>query len=233
MDEWKRLVCSFRNAYEGIIRTFKEEKNMRIHGWMGLLVLLVSLWAELSWTQILILLFIILSVFVLELINTAIEATVDLTTQDFHPLAKKAKDAGAGAVLLAALFSVLIAFTILSHPLILKVSQFHFFLYTNILPTAWGKSAFLLIFLFLFYLLYRLRIWKGKKETYLVLIFLVSTLLFIFSGLPFFQAAGFFLPIVVNIFMRRGKPFVYAWLELLVIFLALNLLAFLIIRPYM
>ncbi|WP_084213644.1 diacylglycerol kinase family protein [Thermicanus aegyptius] len=231
MDEWKRLSCSFQYAFEGIIRAFREEKNMRIHGWMALLVLLVSLWAGLSWMQILILLFIILSVFILELINTAIEAIVDLTTQDFHPLAKKAKDAGAGAVLLAAFFSVLIAFTLLSQPLLMKVSQFHFILYTNILPTAWGKSAFLLILLFLFFLLYRLRIWKGKKETFLVPIFLGSTLLFILGRLPFFQATGFFLPIVVNIFMRRGKSLFYAWLEWLVIFLSLNLLAFLFIRP--
>ena len=50
------------------------------------------------------------SVISLEIINTAIEAVVDLCSPDYHPLAKKAKDLSAGAVLISAMISVLVAF---------------------------------------------------------------------------------------------------------------------------
>ena len=56
-------------------------------------------------------------VIVAEMVNTAIERVVDLTSPDIHPLAKLAKDTAAGAVLVAVIFSIFIGFVIMGPPL--------------------------------------------------------------------------------------------------------------------
>ncbi|ADI13579.1 diacylglycerol kinase [Truepera radiovictrix DSM 17093] len=56
-------------------------------------------------------------VLALELVNSALESTLDLVSPEFHPLVKRAKDAAAGAVLVAALFAVLVGLWVLGPPL--------------------------------------------------------------------------------------------------------------------
>ncbi len=65
--------------------------------------------------------FIVTLVMVLEVVNTAIEAVVDLVTEEFHPLAKIAKDCAAGAVLIAAFSSVIIGLAVFGPPLLVKL----------------------------------------------------------------------------------------------------------------
>lgn len=90
---------------------------MRIHLTVTTFVLLAAWGLEVPRTDVLLLFFSIALVLSLELMNTALEAAVDLVTQEKHPLAKVAKDAGAGAVLVAAIISVIIGLVILGPPL--------------------------------------------------------------------------------------------------------------------
>ena len=95
--ETKRLVNSFKYAGTGILTAFKEERNMKIHFLTMLIVVILGFVFKinkLDWIFVILFLGTILSV---ELLNTAIEACVDLVTKEYNPLAKKAKDAGSAA----------------------------------------------------------------------------------------------------------------------------------------
>lgn len=105
-----KLIKSFNNAVNGIIWAIKSEKNLRIHYITAVMVLVISLFYDFSRTEFLILLFAICLVLITEMINTAIEKTIDIYTKEFHPLAKIAKDVSAGAVLIAAVNSVVVGY---------------------------------------------------------------------------------------------------------------------------
>lgn len=93
----------------GVVTVFREERNMRTHVILGFLVLLLSLFCNLSATEWLWMLLCVFLVFVMEIWNTVIENVVDLVTDhQFHPIAKKAKDMAASAVLVTSLFSVVV-----------------------------------------------------------------------------------------------------------------------------
>ncbi|MCY9222915.1 diacylglycerol kinase family protein [Bacillus licheniformis] len=111
-NEWRRLKMSFSNAFTGIIKTFISERNFRIHCGAAILVIACGFFFRLTlieWTVILIL---IGGMLALELMNTAVEHTVDLFTKENHPLAKAAKDAAAGAVCVFAAVSCMIGLLI-------------------------------------------------------------------------------------------------------------------------
>lgn len=104
----KSLLESFKYAVDGILDVFRTQKHMRFHFVTVVLVLLVALMFGLDKKDILVLLFTISMVLMAEMFNTAIEAVVDLVTQTYHPLAKFAKDAAAGAVLIATVVAILV-----------------------------------------------------------------------------------------------------------------------------
>jgi diacylglycerol kinase (ATP) len=97
-----KLLKSFRYALEGLKYAVVTQRNMRIHFVVALVVLMLSLCLPLSKLEILLLFVTITLVIFAELINTAIEAVVDMVTEQYHPLAKIAKDVAAAAVFLAA-----------------------------------------------------------------------------------------------------------------------------------
>ena len=108
------LPASFRYAAQGLAYSFASQRNFRIHVITGALVFLLGLWLQLSLDR--------LAVLVLELLNTATEAVVDLAIgRQFHPLARIAKDCAAAAVLVAALSSMLIALLLLVPPLLARL----------------------------------------------------------------------------------------------------------------
>lgn len=102
-----KLYKSFGYAFEGIFATLFHERNMQIHFLVTVLVIIFGIILKISvteWFYCMLLFGLVLS---LELVNTAIEAVVDLVTEDKKPLAKKAKDAAAGAVLINAIFAAI------------------------------------------------------------------------------------------------------------------------------
>jgi len=116
------LPSSFRYAAYGLGYGFVSQRNFRIHVFAGALVLGMGIWLELPAIQLAVLVLTVAVVLVLELLNTAIEATVDLAIgRRFHPLAKIAKDCAAAAVLVSAISSMLIAILLLLPPLILRL----------------------------------------------------------------------------------------------------------------
>lgn len=108
----KTIFQSFRHAIGGLIYTIRTERNMKIHIFLAVTALVLSYLLEISRVEALVLVFAIALVIVTEMINTAIEATIDLITSRYHPLAKIAKNAAAGAVFISALISAIIGYLI-------------------------------------------------------------------------------------------------------------------------
>lgn len=101
------LYKSFGYAFEGIFAGIRGERNMKIHCFAAVCVVVAGVLFHISvteWCICLVLFGLILS---LELVNTAIEAVVDFVTEDKKPLAKLAKDTAAGAVLIAAVMAAM------------------------------------------------------------------------------------------------------------------------------
>ncbi|XRG76878.1 diacylglycerol kinase family protein [Rossellomorea sp. GAMAL-10_SWC] len=109
-DSKKRatLLKSFGFAFSGIFKVIKDERNIKIHLFAALISIGLAFYLHISRIDWLILLLIITIVISLELVNSSIEAVVDLASPNKHPLAKKAKDVAAGAVLVAAIVSIII-----------------------------------------------------------------------------------------------------------------------------
>ena len=98
------ITKSFGHAFDGISAGL-EERNMKIHCTMAVLVTFFGLILHISVTEWCICLGLFGLIMGLELVNTAIEALCDLVTQEYRPLAKRAKDTAAGAVLIASIMA--------------------------------------------------------------------------------------------------------------------------------
>lgn len=109
----RKILDSFNYAVAGIVYSIKSQRNMKIHMIAALLVLGLAIYLRISTREFLIIFFAITLVVMAELFNTAIEAVVDLYVQEYHPLAKTAKNVAAGAVLMAALNSIVVAYIII------------------------------------------------------------------------------------------------------------------------
>ena len=107
------FIKSFVFAFQGILYVLRTQRNMRVHFAAGILVIIAGLVLGVSAPEWAALLAIMALVYALEMLNTVVEAIVDLVTQEYHPLAKVAKDVAAGAVLVAAIFAVVIALIVL------------------------------------------------------------------------------------------------------------------------
>lgn len=108
----KRILDSFNNAITGIIDTVRTERNMRIHLVCALIVLILCFLFDISKYEFLALAITITMVISAELINTAIEAAIDMTTNYYHPLAKVAKNAAAGGVFVTAVNALIVGYVI-------------------------------------------------------------------------------------------------------------------------
>jgi undecaprenol kinase len=118
--ETERLLKSFSHAASGIFYVLIHERNMQYHCVIALLTILLGWMLNISSFEWIIILILIGGMFSLEMMNTAVEKTVDLVTEDFHPLAKLAKDIAAGAVFIFAIICVMIGFLIFLPRLIEK-----------------------------------------------------------------------------------------------------------------
>ncbi len=106
------LPHAFACARKGVVSVFKAERNMKIHVLAAVVVLGAALVLKLSGGQIALLLLCIGLVMAFECMNTALESVVDLVSPEWHELARQAKDAAAGAVLIAALTAALVGLLI-------------------------------------------------------------------------------------------------------------------------
>lgn len=108
----KHILNSFKYAFSGIYLALKKEKNMKIHFIIMLLVIIAGIIFKISsyeWIMCITQFGIVIS---LELLNTAIETTVDIAMPEINEKAKIAKDVAAGAVLVSAISSIIIGLII-------------------------------------------------------------------------------------------------------------------------
>ena len=116
------LRTSFRCAFEGLKYVLSAERNARIHLAMAILVILVSAWLQLSAIEWVLIISAIALVFAGEMLNTVVELTIDLITEEWNPLAKRAKDVAAGAILVAAVAAAIMGLLVLGPRLWLKLA---------------------------------------------------------------------------------------------------------------
>lgn len=112
----RRVIRSFYFAFAGLGYLFRTQRNARIHLAIGAAACAVGAWVRISRVEWAILIFTIALVLILEGLNTAIEAAINLASPKIHPLAKAAKDLAAGMVLIAAIASVGVGLLILGPP---------------------------------------------------------------------------------------------------------------------
>ena len=115
--EFGRRVSSFRYAFAGWRYLLQTQRNSWIHLTLTFLAFALALWLKLPRRDWAILLLTMMAVWIAELMNTAIEAIVDMVMPSPHPLAKVAKDVAAAAVLTGAIGAVLIGLLLFGPPL--------------------------------------------------------------------------------------------------------------------
>ena len=106
------IIESFNFAIEGVIHVLRTQRNMRLHFAIAVAVLAVAVAVKVSREELIALLLSITFVLVAEMINTAIEGTIDAATTSFDPMAKLAKDIAAGAVLIASVNAVAVGYLV-------------------------------------------------------------------------------------------------------------------------
>ena len=108
------ILDSFNFAFEGIIHVLRTQRNMRVHFLAAVAVLIAAVAIGVERMELIALLIAIAFVLIAEMINTAIEGAVDVSTTSFDPNAKLAKDIAAGAVLIATVVAVIVGYLVFS-----------------------------------------------------------------------------------------------------------------------
>lgn len=109
----KRWIDKANVAIEGVIYSVRTQRHMRYHLAAALCALLLSLTVNISRIELILLSTAIILVLVTEMLNTALEVTIDMISEEYHPQAKIAKDIAAGVVLVASVGAVVLAYLIL------------------------------------------------------------------------------------------------------------------------
>ena len=108
----RKLINSFKYAFNGLAEAWKKEQNIKIHVLIMIFVIIAGFLLKISIAEWIVCLILFAMVISLELINTAIEITVDITMPKINERAKFAKDISAGAVLFSAIISAIIGIII-------------------------------------------------------------------------------------------------------------------------
>jgi diacylglycerol kinase (ATP) len=123
----KSRTKAFGYAFSGWWHVIRTQRNAWIHALISAFVLVVGVWLKLplkDWTFIVIAFAL---VWIAEFLNTALEAVVDLASEENHPLARVGKDVGAAAVLIAALTAIAIGLLVLGPPLLERIREIKIF----------------------------------------------------------------------------------------------------------
>jgi diacylglycerol kinase (ATP) len=109
------LLDSFNYAFEGIIHVLRTQRNLRIHFAIAIAVIAAAAALGVGRLELMALLLAIAFVLVAEMVNSAIEGAIDVSTTSFDPNAKLAKDIAAGAVLIASVTALGVGYLVFSH----------------------------------------------------------------------------------------------------------------------
>lgn len=108
--ENSNFIDAVKNAVNGIFYAITTQSNIKKQLVIAVIVMLISLFFDLNKAEFLCLMFTVILIIIAEMFNTAIETVVDLYTDLYHPKAKIAKDVGAGAVVIAAINALIVAY---------------------------------------------------------------------------------------------------------------------------
>lgn len=109
----KNFIDACKKAFSGIWYAIRTQRNVKIQLIIAIIIICICIFLKLSKVDCIFLTFATMLVIITEVINTAIEKTVDLCTKEYHPIAKTAKDVAAGAVVLSALNAIIVAVLII------------------------------------------------------------------------------------------------------------------------
>jgi diacylglycerol kinase (ATP) len=112
------LLESFNFAFEGVIHVLRTQRNLRIHFAIAAVVLIAAVAVGVGRLELMALLIAISFVLIAEMLNSALEAGIDVATTSFDPLAKLAKDIAAGAVLIATVNAVAVGYLVFSNKIV-------------------------------------------------------------------------------------------------------------------
>lgn len=114
----KNFIEAWKNAFSGIAHGFKTQRNLRVQLVAGVVVTILGIILKISFTEWAILMLSVFLVLATEMMNTAVEAVVDLVTEEYSPKAKIAKDVAAGAVVLTAINAVIVSYFLFAEKII-------------------------------------------------------------------------------------------------------------------
>ncbi len=112
------LRASFAYAWAGLRFAWNSQRNFRLEVYIGTFALGLAVWLQVNLVPVLLLVALVLG---LELLNTALEAVVDLASPNFHPLARAAKDIAASGVLVVRGIGALIGILLFLPPLVSRL----------------------------------------------------------------------------------------------------------------
>lgn len=144
-NKWKNIGVTekFNVAFEGIFETIRTERHMKFHCFCTIIVFILSLFLDIGKYEALAIIISISLIWLAELFNTAIESCVDMVTEKYHPLAKRAKDIAAGAVLITAINALFVGYIVFEKKIILNMRDAFAFLKDSYQHTV--LSIFVLI----------------------------------------------------------------------------------------
>ena len=123
VNGYRKFVESFNAAVEGFIYVLKTERNMRVHFLAAFFFLLLGIYLNFTYLEIVALCVTITLVLVSEMVNTALELIVDMIKSDFHPIARVVKDVSAGVVLLASINGIIVGYILFSRKIPFNVTD--------------------------------------------------------------------------------------------------------------
>ena len=112
MINTKRLIKSFKYAFKGLFKTFKEEQNLRIQSIAACFVVFLAIYFNITRTEWMFLVFVIGLVILMEIANSAIERVTDILKPRIHDYVKEIKDIAAAGVMVASLIALVIGIII-------------------------------------------------------------------------------------------------------------------------
>jgi diacylglycerol kinase (ATP) len=118
------LLDSFNYAFEGIIHVLRTQRNLRIHFVIAIVVIAAAAALGVGRIELITLLLAIAFVLVAEMVNSAIEGAIDVSTTSFDPNAKLAKDIAAGAVLISTVTALAVGYLIFAHAAAHRTAHF-------------------------------------------------------------------------------------------------------------
>ena len=123
--KWKKksVTEKFNVAFEGIFETIRTENHMKFHCFCTIIVCILSLFLDIGKYEALAVIISISLIWVAELFNTAIESCVDMVTDEYNSLAKRAKDIAAGAVLITAINALFVGYIVFERKVSINIKE--------------------------------------------------------------------------------------------------------------